>query len=50
MVSGGDQFDLATLGVTEARFVRIRDMQEAGAAPTAGFDLDAVAIVNAKVP
>lgn len=49
-VAGGDQFDLATIGVTEARFVRIRDVQGVGAAPLAGFDLDAVAIVNAKVP
>ena len=49
-VSGGDQFDLATIGTTNARFVRIRDVQGAGAAPTAGFDLDAVAIVNGKVP
>lgn len=49
-VSGGDQFDLATIGVTEEiRFVRIRDVQGAGAAPTAGFDLDGVAIVHAKI-
>lgn len=50
MVAGGDQFDLSTIGVAEARFVRIRDIQGVGAAPTAGFDLDAVSIVNAKVP
>lgn len=49
-VAGGDQFDLASIGVTEARFVRIRDVSDTGGAPTAGFDLDAVAIVNAKVP
>ncbi len=49
-VSGGDQFDLATIGVTEVRFVRIHDVQRGGAEPTAGFDLDGVAIVNAKVP
>ncbi len=49
-VSGGDQFDLASLGVPEVRFVCIRDVQEAGGTPTAGFDLDAVAIVNAKIP
>jgi hypothetical protein len=49
-VSGGDQFDLATIGVNEEiRFVRIQDVQGGGAAPTAGFDLDGVAIVNAKV-
>jgi hypothetical protein len=49
-VSGGDKFDLATVGMTEARFVRIRDVQGSGAAPMAGFDLDAIAIINAKVP
>lgn len=49
-VAGGDQFDLATIGVTEARFVRIRDLQGYGSAPTAGFDLDAVSIVNAQTP
>ncbi len=48
--AGGDQFDLAELGVKEARFVRIRDLEGQGGAPTAGFDLDTVSIVNAKVP
>jgi hypothetical protein len=48
-VSGGDQFDLETIGVSEARFVRIRDVQSMGAEPTAGFDLDAVSIVHASV-
>jgi hypothetical protein len=49
-VSGGDQFDLQTLGLAEARFIRIRDVQGYGAAPSAGFDLDAAAIINAKMP
>lgn len=49
-VSGGDHFDLATIGVTEARFVRIHDLEGRGAAPNAGFDLDAIAILNAKIP
>lgn len=49
MVSGGDLFDLADIGVTEARFVRIRDVEGKGGAPSAGFDLDAVGIVNAGV-
>ena len=40
--TGGDLFDLSELGVTRARFVRIRDLSETGGAPTAGFDLDAV--------
>lgn len=40
---GGDQFDLKVVGVQSARFVRIVDMNTSGAAPTAGFDLDALA-------
>jgi hypothetical protein len=55
--AGGDAFDLADLGVKHARYVRIVDMTreacpDAGAdEPTAnGFDLDAVAIVNAQQP
>jgi hypothetical protein len=47
-LAGGDAFDLATLGLTSARFVRIRDKSPAaaGVGETAGFDLDAVAIVH----
>lgn len=53
--AGGDAFDLADLGVARARFVRIRDRSggacEGNPRPTnAGFDLDAVAIVNAASP
>lgn len=44
-VSGGDQYDLATIGVHHARYVRITDrvdlIEEV-------FDLDAVAIVHAE--
>jgi hypothetical protein len=39
---GGDAFDLADLDLEEARYIRIRDLTVEGAAPTAGFDLDAV--------
>jgi len=46
-VTGGDVFDLADVGLATANFVQIRDVSEYGAAPTAGFDLDAVGIVNA---
>ncbi len=52
-VAGGDGFDLHEVGLSRARFVRIRD---SGAnhfygAPGGGFDLDAVAVVNAvKLP
>ncbi|MEZ4308332.1 MAG: hypothetical protein R3F14_09840 [Polyangiaceae bacterium] len=45
--AGGDPFDLATLGLTTARFVRITDISNAGGGGgTAGFDLDAVTVVH----
>lgn len=51
-VAGGDAFDLADLGVTHARYVRIID--HAGEAcrglTSNGFDLDAVSIVHAELP
>jgi len=43
--SGGDAFDLADLGLATARFVRVTDRSSGGAAPSAGFDLDAVGAV-----
>ena len=53
--AGGDPFDLADVGLTEARFVRIRDVSgevcpDAGGPTTDGFDLDAISIVNAQMP
>ncbi|MFY2562711.1 cell surface protein [Corallococcus terminator] len=46
-VAGGDGFDLATVGLSRARFVRIQDSGTNGSAGTsAGFDLDGVAVVN----
>lgn len=48
--AGGDPFDLAAIGVSSARFVRIKDLATSGQAPSAGFDLDAIAIVNAASP
>jgi hypothetical protein len=47
-VAGGDGFDLATLGLRTARFVRITDTgtNRFYAPPGGGFDLDAVAVVN----
>ena len=45
-VSGGDLFDLADLGLTHARYVKIRDLAQDGAAPSAGFDLDAVGLIS----
>lgn len=44
--AGGDPFDLADLGMSRARFVRITDISGAGAGGTAGFDLDAVTAVH----
>jgi hypothetical protein len=48
--AGGDVFDLADVGVSRARFVRITDagggrMDGAG---TDGFDLDAIAVIHAE--
>jgi hypothetical protein len=48
-VAGGDQFDLKDIGVSQARLLRIRDKGTSSAAPSAGFDLDAAAIVNQAV-
>lgn len=42
--SGGDRFDLADVGASEIRFVRLRDTgANASGGTTSGFDLDAVA-------
>ena len=55
--AGGDSFDLSDLGLSAARFVRIRDlgtvecpMDPAIKPISGGFNLDAIAIVNAKTP
>ncbi|MGD8861606.1 MAG: cell surface protein [Myxococcales bacterium] len=45
--TGGDAFDLADVGVGRARYVRIRDLSEAGDGTSAGFDLDAVGVIHA---
>ncbi len=48
-VAGGDAFDLADLGLVQARYVRIIDRVDlTGGNGT--FDLDAVSIVNAGCP
>lgn len=46
-VAGGDPFDLAEVGLREARFVRIRDsgVGPVGGGGTDGFDLDAIVVV-----
>jgi hypothetical protein len=47
-VAGGDPFDLADVGVRRVKFVRVRDMNSQVDAH--GFNLDAMAIVNAERP
>lgn len=48
-VAGGDPFDLATVGLASARFVRIRDLATQGLMePATGFDLDAVGVIHAR--
>lgn len=49
-VSGGDPYDLADLGVTRARYVRITDRVDLVGGNADVFDLDAVAIINAECP
>jgi hypothetical protein len=47
--SGGDAFDLADLGVTRARFVKIRDLKTLPpGGTTSGFDLDAVCAIHVE--
>jgi hypothetical protein len=49
VAAGGDVFDLADIGVKRAKFIRIRDMNRVcSGAPSAGFDLDAISIINAE--
>lgn len=53
-LAGGDPFDLSAVGLTSARFVRIHDKSsltcpDAGRVENLGFDLDAVAVVNARI-
>ncbi len=55
--AGGDQYDLAEIGVPHARYVRVRNIVASEPCPDSGprpdkngFDLDAVAIINAELP
>jgi hypothetical protein len=53
--AGGDQYDLASIGVRHANYVRIRNIvasepcTDAGDTKKNGFDLDAVAILHAAL-
>ncbi len=47
--SGGDAFDLATLGLKSARFVKVRDLEtQPPGGITTGFDLDAIAAIHVR--
>ena len=49
LAAGGDVFDLATIGVKSARFIKIVDQHNTGwSGGTTGFDLDAVAVIHAQ--
>jgi hypothetical protein len=43
---GGDAFDLAEVGLAEARYVRVTDLDGGGEVPSIGFDLDAVGLIH----
>jgi hypothetical protein len=46
-LTGGDAFDLAELGLSDARFVKIVDLKTLDAGGnSAGFDLDAVGLLG----
>jgi len=52
-VAGGNAFDLHDVGLAQARYVKIVDQGGEPCGPdriTNGFDLDAIAIINAQVP
>jgi len=48
--AGGDAFDLADIGLAEARFVRITDADSRNGptGPAEGFDLDAVVVLHGR--
>ncbi|RKH40191.1 cell surface protein [Corallococcus sicarius] len=50
-VAGGDGYDLAAVGLTRARFVRLTDTGlNSYGGNSGGFDLDALAVVNGRLP
>ncbi|MFQ5719889.1 MAG: hypothetical protein ACE5IK_10120 [Acidobacteriota bacterium] len=48
--AGGDAFDLATVGISAARFIRLTDaaVSSTTAGSSAGFDLDAVVVLHGR--
>jgi len=47
LVAGGEAFDLADIGVAQAKYIRIQSIGGGGLDPTkVGYDLDAVAVIN----
>jgi hypothetical protein len=46
--TGGDAFDLFSVGASSARYVRIRDLSTRGEGQAAGFDLDAVGAIHER--
>ena len=47
-LTGGDAFDLSTIGLERAKYIRIRDLATDGGSPSAGFDLDAVGLIHSQ--
>ncbi len=45
-LTGGDSFDLMEVGLSEASYVKIKDLSTEGQEPSAGFDLDAIGLIN----
>lgn len=44
--TGGNTFDLKDIAVTSARYVRVLDLATSGQGTSAGFDLDAIGVIN----
>ena len=47
--AGGDIYDLADIGVAKAQYVIIQDINDSGSGGTAGFDLDAISVINGEI-
>lgn len=47
--AGGEAYDLSDIGMSEAKYIRIRDVKGKGSTGTAGFDLDAISVINGVI-